>query len=64
MYFYALSIPGSMISVVSVVRRSGIIVSFLAGVYVFRDKNIRIKALIMLGVMLGMYLLYLGSVHR
>ncbi len=64
MYFYALSMPGSMISVVSVVRRSGIVVSFLAGVYVFKDKNIRIKSFIMIGVVLGMYLLYLGSVHR
>jgi bacterial/archaeal transporter family protein len=64
MYFYALSIPGSMISVVSVVRRSAIIVSFLAGVYVFKDKNIRIKSFIMIGIMLGMYLLYVGSAHH
>jgi transporter family protein len=61
MYFYALSIPGSMVSVVSVVRRSAIIVSFLAGVYVFKDKNIRIKSFIMIGVLFGMYLLYVGS---
>jgi bacterial/archaeal transporter family protein len=64
MYFYALSIPGSMISVVSVVRRSAIIVSFLAGAYLFNDKNIRIKSFIMIGVMLGMYLLYVGSSHH
>jgi bacterial/archaeal transporter family protein len=61
MYFYALSIPGSMISVVSVVRRSAIVVSFLAGVYLFKDKNIRIKSFIMVGVLLGMFLLYVGS---
>jgi bacterial/archaeal transporter family protein len=62
LYFYALSIPGSMISVVSIVRRAAIIVSFLAGVYLFKDKNIRVKGIIMIGVLLGMYLLYLGSV--
>ncbi|HLP18321.1 MAG TPA: EamA family transporter [Bacteroidota bacterium] len=64
MYFYALSLPGSMISIVSVVRRAAIIVSFLAGVYVFRDKNIRIKSFIMIGILLGMYLLYVGSTHH
>ncbi len=64
MYFYALSIPGSMISVVSVVRRSAIIVSFLAGVYIFKDKNIRIKSIILIGVLVGMYLLYVGSVQH
>jgi transporter family protein len=64
MYFYALSLPGSMISVVSVVRRSAIVVSFLAGVYLFKDKNIRVKTYIMIGVLVGMYLLYLGSVHH
>jgi bacterial/archaeal transporter family protein len=62
LYFYALSIPGSMISVVSVVRRAAIVVSFLAGVYIFKDRNIRIKGIIMIGVLVGMYLLYLGSV--
>jgi bacterial/archaeal transporter family protein len=62
LYFYALSIPESMVSVVSVIRRSGIIVSFTAGVFLFHDKNLRVKALILIGVLLGMYLLYLGSV--
>jgi transporter family protein len=63
LYFYALSIPGSMVSVVSVVRRSAIVVSFLAGVYVFKEKNIRVKAYIMIGILLGMYLLYQGSIQ-
>jgi len=62
MYFYALSIPGSMISVISVIRRSGILVSFAAGALIFHDRNIKTKALILIGVLLGMYLLYLGSV--
>jgi bacterial/archaeal transporter family protein len=64
LYFYALSQPGSMISVVSVVRRAAIVVSFLSGVYLFKDKNIRIKAVILVGVLVGMYLLYLGSVQH
>lgn len=61
LYFYALSIPESMISVVSVIRRSGIIVSFAAGALFFHEKNIRIKGYILVGVLFGMLLLYLGS---
>jgi len=61
LYFYALSLPDSMISVVSVVRRSGIVVSFLAGAFFFHEKNIRIKGLILLGVLAAMFLLFLGS---
>lgn len=62
LYFYALSIPESMISVVSVIRRSGIIVSFMAGGLFFKEKNIRIKGYILIGVLFGMFLLYLGSI--
>ncbi|MDD2611585.1 MAG: DMT family transporter [Bacteroidales bacterium] len=61
LYFYALSLPDSMISVVSVVRRSGTIVSFLAGALFFHEKNIKTKALVLIGVLFGMFLLYLGS---
>jgi bacterial/archaeal transporter family protein len=64
LYFYALSMPDSMVSVVSTVRRSAIVISFLSGIFLFKEKNIRVKAYIMLGVLFGMYLLYLGSVHQ
>lgn len=64
LYFYALSVPDSMVSVVSTVRRSAIVVSFLAGIFLFKEKNIRIKTYIMIGVLFGMYLLYLGSVQQ
>ncbi|MDD4921305.1 MAG: EamA family transporter [Bacteroidales bacterium] len=62
LYFYALSLPDSMISVVSVVRRSGTIVSFIVGAMFLHEKNIKTKALVLAGVLLGMFLLYLGSV--
>jgi transporter family protein len=61
LYFYALSLPESMISVVSVIRRSGILVSFGAGALFFHEKNIRVKGFILIGVLIGMFLLYLGS---
>ncbi len=60
-YFYALSIPDSMISVVATIRRSGVIVPFIFGGLVLHDKNMKLKMLDMVGVLLGMILLYLGS---
>lgn len=61
LYFYALSIPDSLISVVSPIRRSGVIVPFLAGAFFLKEKNIKEKALLLLGVLLGILCLYFGS---
>jgi len=60
-YFYALSLPGSMISVVSTIRRSGVIVPFFYGAIIMHDKNIRLKVIDLMGVIIGMLLLYFGS---
>lgn len=60
-YFYALSLDGAMISIVSMIRRGSVIVSFLFGAMVFREKNLRSKALDLLLILLGMVFLYLGS---
>ena len=60
-YFYALSFPDSMISIVSMARRSGVVVSFLFGALFFLYKNIRSKAIDLLLVLIGMYFLYLGT---
>lgn len=60
-YFYALSLPESMISVVSTIRRSGVIVPFVYGAIVLKDKNIKLKLIDLIGVLIGMLLLYLGS---
>lgn len=60
-YLYALSMPGAMISIVSMVRRGSVIVSFLFAALVFKEKNLRSKALDLALVLLGMGFLYLGS---
>lgn len=60
-YFYALSYEESMISIVSLVRRSGVVVSFFAGALWFKEKNLKTKFLDLLLVLLGMYFIYLGS---
>lgn len=60
-YFHALSLDGALISVVSMVRRGSVIVSFLFGAMVFREKNLKSKAIDLLLVLLGMLFLYWGS---
>lgn len=60
-YFYGLSLDGAMVSVVSLARRSSVIVSFLVGAFLFKEKNLRSKALDLLLVLLGMLFLYLGT---
>jgi len=60
-YFYALSIPTAMISIVSMVRRGSVIVSFLCGAMFFHEKNLKAKAIDLALVLLGMIFLYIGS---
>lgn len=60
-YFYSLSMPGAMISVVSMVRRGSVIVSFMSGALFFHEKNLKAKAFDLLLVLLGMVFLYIGS---
>ena len=61
MYFYALSIPAAMISIVSMIRRGSVIVSFLCGAMLFHEKILKAKAVDLALVLLGMIFLYIGS---
>lgn len=60
-YFYSLCLDGAMISIVSMIRRGSVVVSFLFGAMVFREKNLKSKAIDLLLVLLGMIFLYIGS---
>lgn len=60
-YFYSLSLDGAMISIVSMVRRSSVLVSFAFGAIWFHEKNIKNKAVDLLLVLIGMIFLYLGT---
>lgn len=60
-YFYALSLPGAMISIVSMVRRGSVLVSFGFGALVFKEHNLKAKAIDLALVLLGMVCLYIGS---
>lgn len=60
-YFYALSCPGALIAVVSMVRRGSVIVSFLFGAMAFKEKNLQSKAIDLLLVLFGMVCLFIGT---
>lgn len=59
-YYYALSYEESMISIVSMVRRSSVLVSFIGGVMLFHEKNVRGKMIDLIFVIIGMLFLCLG----
>lgn len=60
-YFYSLSLDGAMISIVSMIRRGSVIVSFLCGALAFHEKNLKAKAIDLALVLLSMLFLFIGS---
>jgi transporter family protein len=60
-YFTSLSDPESMISVVSLVRRSSVIISFICGVIVFKERNIKAKLIDLAIILLGMAFIWIGT---
>jgi len=61
LYFYAIGCDGSLISVISALRRGGVIISFTLGAVVFHEKNIRQKGWLLLGILTGVIILVFGS---
>lgn len=60
-YFVALSDTDAMISVVSMIRRGSVVVSFACGALLFRERNLKAKALDLALIIIGMVFLYFGS---
>lgn len=60
-YFWAISEEGAMISIISTIRRSGAVVPFMYGMFLLHERNLKIKSLLFTGVLIGVFLLYLGS---
>lgn len=60
-YFNALSMPESMISVVSLIRRGSVLISFVCGVIIFKERNLKAKILDLLLILIGMIFVYFGS---
>lgn len=62
-YFHSLSIDGSMVSIVSMIRRGSVIIPFLFGVIVLREKNIKAKLIDLSLLLVSLLLLVIGSNH-
>lgn len=60
-YLYALSLPGAMIAVVSMIRRGSVLVSFTFGAALFREKNLKGKAIDLALVLLSTVFLFIGT---
>jgi bacterial/archaeal transporter family protein len=60
-YFYALSDPDSLISIVSALRRGSVVIAFLTGAFILKEKRIKEKAIYLLGILTGIALIIFGS---
>lgn len=61
LYFYALSIEGSMISMISALRRSSVLITFTLGALLFKEQNLKRKGIYLIGILAGILLITLGS---
>ena len=60
-YFTSLNDADSMISVVSLVRRSSVIISFICGVLIFKERNVKAKLFDLGLILLGMAFIWYGT---
>ncbi len=61
LYFYSLGLPDTRISIISLVRRCGVVVTFFAGSFWFHDANMKKKAVALALILLGVILLALAA---
>ncbi|MFW6257771.1 MAG: EamA family transporter [Prolixibacteraceae bacterium] len=60
-YFYALSIEGSMISIIAALRRSSVIIAFTVGALIFKEENLRRKGIYLVGILAGILMITMAS---
>ena len=60
-YYTSLSDPDSLISVVSLVRRSSVIISFACAVIFFKERNLKAKILDLVILLVGMAFIWMGT---
>ena len=61
LYFFALKQEGALLSVISIIRRCSVVVTFVVGAIVFKEKKLKAKSLDLAILLLGMACLVLGS---
>jgi bacterial/archaeal transporter family protein len=60
-YFKALSFPGSLVSILIIVRRASAVIVFAAGALYFKETNLRKRAIVLAGILAGVGMVVLGS---
>lgn len=61
LYFFAVNEPDAMLSIISMIRRCSVLITFLGGVLILKEGHVRDKALDMVLMMAGVALLLWGS---
>lgn len=61
LYFYALSYEGSMISIISALRRVSVLITFGFGAFFLEELNLKQKGIYLLGILTGTLLITIGS---
>ena len=60
LYFFALKQPDALLSVISLIRRASVIITFICGIIFFKEKNVGAKSLNLLLLAAGVVLLLIG----
>jgi bacterial/archaeal transporter family protein len=60
-YFAALNDEDALITILSVLRRASVIISFLAGAVIFKEVNIKRKAIALAGILSGVLMIVLST---
>jgi len=62
LYFWSLAYPGALIAIVSTIRRGSVIFSFSIGAVLFKEKNLKLKAIVLGGILLGIFIILLSNI--
>lgn len=60
-YFKALSVEGSLVSILIIIRRTSAVLVFAAGAIYFKETSLRQRGIVLAGIMLGVALVIFGS---
>ena len=60
-YFYALSYPDALLTLVSALRRCSVVVAFSLGAFIFKERNLKQKALLLVGLLVGILVILLAK---
>ncbi len=61
LYFYALTYPDALISIISALRRVAVVISFAFGALLFKEQNVKKKSVWLIGIMIGVMILIFGK---